>query len=80
MPNSIFGMLSMTGFITDSRTFTMLPSLAPYRVMLAVPLRSHDFSFTLSGWDTLSRMASDKAVASLARIPRLLPVERQVWS
>ena len=80
MPDSIFGMFNMTGFINDSHMFTVLPILAPYRVMLAVPLRSHDFGFTLSGWVTLSGMASDKVVTALARTPRLLPVERQVWS
>ena len=80
MPDSIFGMLNMTGFITDSHMFTVLPSLAPYRVMLAVPLRSHDFGFTLSGWVTLSGMASNKTVTSHARILWLLPMERQVWS
>jgi len=34
--------------------FTLLPSLVPYRVMLAVPPLPHGFSIILSEWATLS--------------------------
>jgi hypothetical protein len=51
----MFGSFAMTGFIADSLTFTLLPSLAPYRAMLAVPLLPHGFSIILSEWATLSK-------------------------
>jgi len=54
LPDSIFGSSKLTEFITTSLMFTLLPSLVPYRVMLAVPLLPHGFGFILSEWATLS--------------------------
>lgn len=48
MPFSILGMLLITGFITDSLSLTILPSLAPHRVMLAVPRSPHRVGFIFS--------------------------------
>jgi hypothetical protein len=41
----MFGSFEMTGFIVGSLMFSLLPSLAPYRVMLAVPPRPYGFDF-----------------------------------
>ena len=45
--HSIFGSLEFTGFIIGSHLFTIPLSLAPHRVMLAVPLHPHGFGFIL---------------------------------
>lgn len=46
-------MLHITRFIIDLHLLTILPSLVPYRMMLAVPSFPHGLDFTHSGWDTL---------------------------
>jgi len=79
-PVSIFGLFPVTRFIADSLVFTMLPSLAPCRVMLAASWRPCGLCFTLPGSGYVVRVASDVAVASHACTPRLLPEERQVLS
>lgn len=78
VPVSIFGTVEVTRIITDSHMFTILPSLGPCRVMLAASSCPHGFDFTLAGSGYIVGMAPHMAVASHARIPRLLPVERQV--
>lgn len=74
---SIFGFFELTRFIIDSHVFTILPSLAPHRVMLAVPPCPHGVSFTLTGMGYIVRVASDPAVTSNACTPRLLREEPQ---
>jgi hypothetical protein len=70
----------MTRFITASHVFTLLPSLAPCRMMLAASSCPHGFDFILSKSGYLVGMVSDPAVTSNARIPRLLMEEHQVTS
>ena len=80
VPDSIFGTSQLTGFNADSHLFTLLPSLAPCRIMLAASCLSREIRFTLTGSGYIVRMASDIAVTHHACIPRLLPEERQVLS
>lgn len=78
LPISIFGSSLVTEFITTSHMFTLLPSLAPYRAMLAVPPPPHGFGFIPFGVGYIVRGASDPAVTGHACPPRLLPGKRQV--
>jgi hypothetical protein len=80
VPDSIFGTSQLTGFNADSHMFTLLPSLAPCRIMLAASHLPRGIRFTLAGSGYIVRMASDIAVTHHACIPRLLPEERQVLS
>ena len=41
----MFGSFAITRFIAGSLMFSLLPSLAPYRVILAVPPRPYGFDF-----------------------------------
>jgi len=59
--------------------FTLLPSLVPYRVMLAVPLPPHGFGFNPFGMGYIVRGASDPAVTGHACPPRLLLGKQQVY-
>jgi hypothetical protein len=60
----MFGSFEMTGFIAGSLMFSLLPSLAPYRVMLAVPPRPYGFDFIYPvGY--IVRKASDSVLPRL---------------
>jgi hypothetical protein len=73
-------MFEVTGFITDSHMFALLPSLAPCRVLLAASPPPRGFRFTLAGSGCVVGIAPNMSLPNHARIPRLLPVERQVLS
>ncbi len=80
MPISIFGMVQFTRFTVDSLTFTLLPkpsSLLRDARGFASP---RGVCFTLAGSGYFVEAASDIAVASDARAPRLPPKERRVLS
>jgi len=78
LPISNFGSSLVTEFITTSHMFTLLPSLVPYRAMLAVPPPPHGFGFNPFGVGYIVRGASDPAITGHACPPRLLPGKRQV--
>ena len=57
--------------------FTILPSLVPNRLMLAVPHFPRGFRFTLAGVGYIVRAASHKVITDLACALRLLLEKQQ---
>jgi hypothetical protein len=80
MPVSIFGMVQFTRFIVGSLMFTMLPEPSPLLGDARSFACPRGVCFTLSGSGYIVGMASNIAVASNARTPRLPPKERRVLS
>ena len=80
MPVSIFGMVQFTRFIIGSLAFTMLPKPSPLLRDARSFACPRGVCFTLAGSGYIVGMASNIAVASNARTPRLPPKERRVLS
>lgn len=80
MPISIFGMFYFTRCVVDSLTFTILPEPSPLPRDARGFASPHGVCFTLPGSGYIVGMASDTAVTSNARTPRLPPKERRVLS
>ena len=70
----------LRGLSPIQHNFTLLPSLASCRMMLAALYSPCGLYFTLSGSEYIVRVASDMIVTNYACTPRLLPEERQVLS